>query len=802
LHYSSKAGENKVLEEKKAEAAREKVTGALKAIDALDPSFSTEEESILSSLKSEEELHILAEEATRKSFKIKYVAIKHISSFPYESIVKDLIIFLYDENELIRGEAQRSLDGFGSDAKYDHILTLLDSKDLSILIYAVVSLGKGEKVAAVLPLISLLDHENSDVVYKAIDALRLIGDQRSDDLVMNRLSSSEPKVRYAAAFYCGSRKIGRSCGMLARLTRDENRRIRLVAVWALGQQIEMNCISCLMDMLEIEKEVNIRNEIFRILNKRGMLSLLQQKYLEPICFETENSVKCVSDWYLTYIIKERKLQEADICLFVEGSYPYVAGGVSSWVQDVLKYFHEISFSIVHINTAESELREFRYEVPSNVIYLKEIFLYDVPMSRPIHGKDRESLESHLNRLSAFLVNINNWSEKDFEELYRSLGLPDRIDLDLGELLFSHEAWKFLSRIYQEYLSELPFLEYVWSYRSILLPIYNVIKEKMPPAKLFYSALTGYAGLAAVVAKIDHKKPMMLTEHGIYHRERMMEINRASWIYVREEEGYVARDVISGLKKVWITMYHALSSIAYRFSDSITSLYKDNRDMQIEGGADPEKITIIPNGIDSQLFAHIKDGLGAPQKFTIALIGRVVSIKDIKSYIRSARIVRDQIGGDVTFEVLGPLNEEREYSNECLALVEMLGLKEAFNFPGNVNLKEHLKKVDLVVLTSISEGQPLSIMEAMAAGIPCVATNVGACRELLYGKDEDDSRRGKAGLIVPVHSPYETARAIISIIRDPALYEQMSRVGKERMAVHYEREKIYELYRREFNRFLK
>ncbi len=90
-------------------------------------------------------------------------------------------------------------------------------------------------------------------------------------------------------------------------------------------------------------------------------------------------------------------------------------------------------------------------------------------------------------------------------------------------------------------------------------------------------------------------------------------------------------------------------------------------------------------------------------------------------------------------------DDEEYAQECHALAEQLGL-ENVRFTGRVDIAAYLQKLDFTILTSISEGQPLSVLESMAARRPCVTTEVGCCRELLEGTPGDTL--GAAGFCVP------------------------------------------------------
>ena len=90
-------------------------------------------------------------------------------------------------------------------------------------------------------------------------------------------------------------------------------------------------------------------------------------------------------------------------------------------------------------------------------------------------------------------------------------------------------------------------------------------------------------------------------------------------------------------------------------------------------------------------------------------------------------------------------DDEEYAQECYTLVKQLKLENVI-FTGRVDIVKYMEKLDFTILTSISEGQPLSVLESLAARRPCVTTDVGCCRELLEGKEGDFF--GPAGDCVP------------------------------------------------------
>lgn len=142
--------------------------------------------------------------------------------------------------------------------------------------------------------------------------------------------------------------------------------------------------------------------------------------------------------------------------------------------------------------------------------------------------------------------------------------------------------------------------------------------------------------------------------------------------------------------------------------------------------------------------------------------------------------------------MGPYEENLEYYKECVDLVKFLDLENLVIFTGIINVSEYLKKIDLLVLSSISEAQPLVILEGLASEIPFVSTDVGACKELLYGNEQD--KLGKAGIIVPPFSPKEMSEAIIKLYKNRELLYKMGKIGRKRIEKYYTKESFIKQYR--------
>jgi hypothetical protein len=213
--------------------------------------------------------------------------------------------------------------------------------------------------------------------------------------------------------------------------------------------------------------------------------------------------------------------EADVCLVLEGTYPYVAGGVSSWAHDLLCAQSDLSFHLVCLVPKNASLIT-RYQVPSNVTGITHVEVGTLPNGKArLRGASRllEELEAPLRNLqrAGTLGNL--------AEILRLLD-PFRAQLGRRVLLDSREAWDLLLRMYRSTERENAFLDFFWTWRNLLSALYSVLLAPMPRTRVYHPLCTGYAGIFAARARLETGRPVVLTEHGIYTNERRIEIAMA------------------------------------------------------------------------------------------------------------------------------------------------------------------------------------------------------------------------------------------------------------------------------------
>ena len=443
-----------------------------------------------------------------------------------------------------------------------------------------------------------------------------------------------------------------------------------------------------------------------------------------------------------------------ICLVLEGSYPYVNGGVSTWMHQYITEMPEHEFVLWVIAAKEEDRDRFVYDLPANVVETHQVFLDSALKLRGTGVVDHAFTKAEYEALEELIASGRpNWDL--LFEMYQVQKINPMSYLKSEAFLRSFE--ESLEKNY-------PYIAYsdaFHSTRSRLLPVLYLLGTPVPAADCYHAICTGYGGLLAALGAYLHKKPLLLTEHGIYSREREEEIIGAKWVG-------------KAFKQHWIQFFYMLSDLIYTRACKITSLYGGAMRIQIDMGADPAKCSVIANGISYERFCDIPhkadDGI-----VDIGAVVRFAPIKDIKTMIYAFYELSSRMD-NVRLHIMGGVDDQ-EYADECLALIEQLGLQDKILVPGRVNIVSYFEKLDFTILTSLSEGQPLSVLESFAAGLPVVTTDVGSCSELILGIPPDTF--GRAGYFVPPMQREKLADAMETLAASRELRLKMGEIGQKR-----------------------
>ncbi|MDY7018460.1 MAG: GT4 family glycosyltransferase PelF [Chloroflexota bacterium] len=398
----------------------------------------------------------------------------------------------------------------------------------------------------------------------------------------------------------------------------------------------------------------------------------------------------------------------DVCLILEGTYPYATGGVSSWVHSLITGLPDIEFSLVHLFVDEGKTKQVGFELPSNLRQVIEV-----------------EVDGH-----------REWNETVSQ-------LEEGFDIS--------------------------------------------------QAGIYHALSTGLAGVLGTKIKQETKKPLILTEHGIYWKEIESGADEVECGFKIIKEGNDKLCLCTS-QDHWTATFIELAKAAYDNADEVVTVCLANQKLQLLLGASPNKCSLILNGVEiSDTNYDVSKKLSPDGHFRVGFVGRIVSIKDIKTLIKACCIVSKKLTG-AEFLLIGPTDQSQGYYQECLDLVREAELSSQLRFVGEADPWEFYPFLDVMVLTSISEGQPFAVLEAMSCGIPVVVTDVGGCSELVYGVDEQDFRIGSAGIVTPIRDPEATARAILRIASDPCLAESMSSAARRRVRTFYTRSKFIQSYR--------
>ena len=319
----------------------------------------------------------------------------------------------------------------------------------------------------------------------------------------------------------------------------------------------------------------------------------------------------------------------------------------------------------------------KYDLPDNVVHLEVHYLHD-------QGNKTEKKASHGNQkmfenVDRFhrMVRSGRVSEERnrlFTELIGELG--DGGALSEEAFLHSRSSWDLISESYRRYSRDPSFVDYFWTVRIMHAPIWilNRIADNLIPAKMYHTISTGYAGFLGALLRRKTGRPLLLSEHGIYTKERKIDLFQSEWI--SDNRGLVERNNVemAYFREKWINFFQELGRECYQASDQIVALYENNRLRQIADGAPAARTQNIPNGINLPAMQAVRAQRGDAIPPVACLIGRVVPIKDVKTFLRSMRTLVN-VMPEAQGWIAGPEDEDEEYAAECNSLVSGLQLHD-------------------------------------------------------------------------------------------------------------------------------
>jgi polysaccharide biosynthesis protein PelF len=489
-----------------------------------------------------------------------------------------------------------------------------------------------------------------------------------------------------------------------------------------------------------------------------------------------------------------KSDRVDIMLLLEGTFPYVSGGVSSWVNQIIRGFPEYRFGAVFIGSSREDYSTMKYELPANLVHLETAFLHDNQRKseiKPVSG-NRGAFET-VRRLHDWFMSRDSIMP---DESYRSIDffLDHHTGIDYQQFLHARNSWDFITDMFEGRCSDPSFVDYFWTVRNMHAPVWTLagIADRLIPARIFHTVSTGYAGFLGSLLHHHTGRPLILSEHGIYTKERRIDIFNSNWI--QDNRNALQRDPteVSYFRDLWIRFFETMGRFCYDAAGNIISLFEGARERQIADGAPEDHTRVISNGVDIARYASLRSKRPTSTPPVLTLLGRVVPIKDIKTFVRAIRIIANHLP-EIEGWIIGPQDEDPEYSAECHALADSLAISDRVHFKGFQDPTDVFPKTGLLVLSSISEGLPLVIIESFAAGVPAVATDVGSCRQLIMGLGDEDEAIGAAGSVVGINDPHSLAEECLRLLTNQKLWDQSQHAAIKRVERFYSQKQMFDSY---------
>ncbi|MCX5207196.1 GT4 family glycosyltransferase PelF [Streptomyces sp. NBC_00237] len=443
-----------------------------------------------------------------------------------------------------------------------------------------------------------------------------------------------------------------------------------------------------------------------------------------------------------------------VTLLTEGTYPHSHGGVSVWCDQLVTGMPDVEFDVVAVTGTGRE--PLAWELPGHVRDVLSVPMWGpAPAGAEPRGRRRRRLTAAYERFLTALLDPG--AEDGFAPALYEMAHAARDGL-LSPALRGEAAVRVLTEVWNRpglaVREAAPTVHDAVTATGLLEHALRPLSAPPPRTGVSHAVSGGVAVLPGLAALQLHGVPLLLTEHGVYLRERYL--------------GYRTAPYRWPVKAVLLGFFRLLAEETYRKAALITPGNRYNRLWEEQGGAPPELIRTVYNGVDPAAFPPAGP---EPERPTLSWAGRVDPIKDLETLIRAFAEVRAQLPNAVLRLFGGTPRGGEAYRERCEALAAELGHGDAVTFEGRVDdIKDAYAAGNVVMLSSISEGFPFTLIEAMSCGRATVSTDVGGVREAV----------GDAGLVVPPRDPSAMAAAALELLRAPARRAAMGEAARLRV----------------------
>ncbi|WP_328873704.1 DUF3492 domain-containing protein [Streptomyces sp. NBC_00287] len=480
-----------------------------------------------------------------------------------------------------------------------------------------------------------------------------------------------------------------------------------------------------------------------------------------------------------------------IGLLTEGGYPYVSGDARLWCDRLVRGLGQHEFDVYALSRSERQEDEGWVPLPPQVRRVRTAPLWSAEDDGVAHGRRaRRRFSEHYGALAAAVCAGADPQDADsgrssdvvadrFGNALYGLAELARDEGGLAGALRSETAVRALERacrapgaLRTAREARVPDLLTVAAHleralRPLSLDWYE--DEGLGSVDLCHAASGGAAALPGLLARHFAGVPLLVTEYGVRLRTHYL----------------AATDAPPAVRALLAAFHGRLAAEIYGRAEIVTPGNAHARRWQEHCGADRAKLRTVYPGMDASRFAEVGEAPERAGPDTLVWVGRVEPAKDLVSLLHAFAEIRKEEPKTRLRIVGAPAGSEgAAYLGHCKALAAQLFPDEADGLhavgdnpvsfeeiggPELPTLADAYAAGAVTVLSSVVEGFPISLVEAMFCGRATVSTDVGAVVEVIGG----------TGLVVPPRNPRALAEACVALLRDPERRERLGAAARAR-----------------------
>lgn len=481
-------------------------------------------------------------------------------------------------------------------------------------------------------------------------------------------------------------------------------------------------------------------------------------------------------------------EEFDVCLIYEHYGEFQGSNIRPWVEKLIRSMPTTNFSVVAIYSGQEAHSESTAEPEQLMDYhclnIDIRKAWELPQSSRMSRKEK-ALPAATELLKALHQGQSSKIADSMEKLQHQLDAAPAGTH--AAFLHSEPNWMMIRESYNQNAAGTPFQEYFHLSRALLSPLYafSELVDSLPVAECYHTLTNGYAGYLGTLLQTRHSA-------------RLISSNKGSQTLPKRDFSQQANRTDAAMHSIehvdlWLRLREAMKRVTNSRATAITTTSQHQMDLRKKELDKETAIHLIPDGIDTDHFFHLYAHHGNGPPPIVATIGPVVPARDIKGFIRAIASLREQMPL-ITGWVVGSLQSDPHYAKECKSLVRNLGLYNHLRFFGDQDESTIYPRIGALVVNTLTDSPPISLQHAQAAGVPVIATNIGACRELIEGRESNDKLLGPSGAVVPIADPSATAKAIANLLKDPHVWTKTRIAGVERCNRYYSLDAMLQQYR--------